>query len=279
MTPIGPSGRSGPTGPTRSTEPTGPAGRTESNRRSDKTGGAGQPLLVFEGYSVGYADEPIVSGFTTTIATGTITTIIGPNGAGKSTLLKGVSGSNRWFSGSLRFEGRPIERLSTHERLRLGIGFVPQGRCNFPLMTVRENLELGAYTLKGAAVGQAIELALAAFPVLGAKAKVLAGNLSGGEQQLLETAMVLETSPRLLLLDEPSLGLSPGNQDQIFQTIAQLRNRGLTVLVVEQNAHGALQISDVGIVMELGRIFMVAPAREVSADPRIKVAYLGGTPE
>ncbi|MDB5817951.1 MAG: transporter related, partial [Rhizobacter sp.] len=117
------------------------------------------------------------------------------------------------------------------------------------------------------------------FPMLGTKLAVMAGNLSGGEQQILETAMVLESNPTLLLLDEPSLGLSPGNQDQIFETIAELRQQGLTVLVVEQNAHGALQISDTGIVMELGRIFMVASATQVMSDPRIKVAYLGGNPE
>ena len=116
------------------------------------------------------------------------------------------------------------------------------------------------------------------FPLLKAKLNVLAGNLSGGEQQILETAMVLESSPKLLLLDEPSLGLSPANQDQIFETIADLRRHGLTVLVVEQNAHGALQISDTGIVMELGRLFMMGPAAEIISDPRIHVAYLGGAP-
>ena len=237
------------------------------------------PLLAFEDFSVGYADEPIVSGFSAAIAAGTITTIIGPNGAGKSTLLKGVFGLNRHFGGHLRYDGQAIERLAPKQRLALGIGFVPQGRCNFPLMTVRENLELGAYTLKGAEVARAIDRVLDLFPTLAAKRGVLAGNLSGGEQQILETAMVLESSPRLLLLDEPSLGLSPGNQDQIFRTIAQLRELGLTVLVVEQNAHGALQISDTGIVMELGRIFMIGPAAEVIGDPKIKVAYLGGAPE
>ena len=123
---------------------------------------------------------------------------------------------------------------------------------------------------------QAIDRVLTQFPLLSAKLGVMAGNLSGGEQQILETAMVLEASPQLLLLDEPSLGLSPGNQDQIFETISRLREGGLTVLVVEQNAHGALQISDTGIVMELGRIFMAGPAAQVIADPRIKVAYLGG---
>jgi branched-chain amino acid transport system ATP-binding protein len=236
------------------------------------------PLLAFESLSVGYGDEPIVRDFTAEIPAGSITTIIGPNGAGKSTLLKAVFGLNRHFGGTLRFEGQAIEQLSPRERLARGIGFVPQGRCNFPLMTVSENLDLGAYTLKGApARRQAIDRVLESFPVLAAKRDVLAGNLSGGEQQILETAMVLETSPRLLLLDEPSLGLSPLNQDQIFQTIADLRRHGLTVLVVEQNAHGALEVSDTGIVMELGRLFLAAPASQVISDPRIRDAFLGGS--
>jgi len=233
-------------------------------------------LLELDALSAGYADDPIVRDFTTTINAGSITTIIGPNGAGKSTLLKAVYGLNKHFSGTLRFMGQAIEQLPPRDRFKLGIGFVPQGRCNFPLMTVKENLDLGAYTLRGAAVAESMERVLGLFPMLAAKLKVLAGNLSGGEQQILETAMVLQSKPRLLLLDEPSLGLSPGNQDQIFETISQLRSQGLTVLVVEQNAHGALHISDVGIVMELGRIFMVAPAAEVILDPRIKLAYLGG---
>jgi branched-chain amino acid transport system ATP-binding protein len=238
---------------------------------------SGGTILEIDRLSVGYTDEPVVVDFSITIPAGSITTIIGPNGAGKSTLLRAIYGLNRYFSGSIRFRGQAIERLPPMERLELGIGFVPQGRCNFPLMTVRENLERGAYTLRGQAASQAIDRVLAQFPLLAAKLGVLAGNLSGGEQQILETAMVLEAGPQLLLLDEPSLGLSPGNQDQIFQTISDLRGLGLTVLVVEQNAHGALHISDTGIVMELGRLFMVGPAAEVTADPRIKVAYLGGT--
>jgi branched-chain amino acid transport system ATP-binding protein len=236
-----------------------------------------EPILTLDRLSVGYTDEPVVVDFSIAIPAGSITTIIGPNGAGKSTLLRAIYGLNRHFGGTVRFHGQAIERLPPKERLRLGIGFVPQGRCNFPLMTVRENLELGAFTLRGKAAGQAIERILAQFPLLQAKLGIMAGNLSGGEQQILETAMVLEASPQLLLLDEPSLGLSPANQDQIFETIARLRDDGLTVLVVEQNAHGALQISDTGIVMELGRLFTVGPAAAVASDPRIKVAYLGGT--
>ena len=233
-------------------------------------------ILELDRLSAGYTDEPVVVDFSAAIRVGSVTTVIGPIGAGKSTLLRAIYGLNRHFSGSVRFFGQPIEKLSPRERLKLGIGFVPQGRCNFPLMTVRENLELGAYTLRGPAAAAAVERVLAEFPLLAAKLSVLAGNLSGGEQQILEIAMVLEAGPRLLLLDEPSLGLSPANQDQIFATIADLRGRGLTVLVVEQNAHGALQISDTGIVMELGRLFMTGPAAEVITDPRIKVAYLGG---
>lgn len=237
--------------------------------------GAPEVILQLDRVSAGYTDEPVVVDFSATIATGTITTLIGPNGAGKSTLLRAIYGLNRHFGGSVRFRGQAIETLPPRERLKLGIGLVPQGRCNFPLMTVRENLELGGYTLRGAAAGASFDRVLALFPLLASKLAVLAGNLSGGEQQILETAMVLEAGPSLLLLDEPSLGLSPANQDQVFATIADLRGRGLTILVVEQNAHGALQISDTGIVMELGRLFASGPAAGLLADPRIKVAYLG----
>jgi branched-chain amino acid transport system ATP-binding protein len=233
-------------------------------------------MLEIENLSAGYTDEPVVVDFSATIAAGSVTTIIGPNGAGKSTLLRAIYGLNRHFGGSLRFLGEPIETLAPKERLKRGIGFVPQGRCNFPLMSVRENLELGAYTLGAAAATDAFERVLAQFAMLKEKLDVLAGNLSGGEQQILEIAMVLEAGPKLLLLDEPSLGLSPGNQDRIFEAIAELRGRGLTVLVVEQNAYGALRISDTGIVMELGRLFITGPSADVIANPRIRVAYLGG---
>ena len=236
----------------------------------------GPALLELDRVSAGYADDPVVVDFTASIPPGTITTVIGPNGAGKSTLLRAIAGTNRHFGGSVKLQGQSIERLTPTQRLKLGVGCVPQGRCNFPLMTVRENLELGAFTLSKSAAAKAQDHVLAQFPLLAAKLDMLAGNMSGGEQQILETAMVLETGPKLLLLDEPSLGLSPGNQEQVFFTIAELRGRGLTVLVVEQNAHGALRISDIGIVMELGRLTAMGPAQEILHDPRIKVAYLGG---
>ncbi len=235
-------------------------------------------VLAPEHVSSGHLDEPIVIDLSASFDAGTLTTVIGPHGAGKSTLLRALYGLNRHFGGTIVLRGEAVQALPPAARLRRGIGFVPQGRCNFPTMSVAENLALGAYTLARAEVARAIERSYARFPVLAAKRAVLAGNMSGGEQQILETAMVLQARPTVLLLDEPSLGLSPANQAQVFDTIAGLRDEGLTVIVVEQNAHGALQISDVGIVMELGRVFMTGPAAQLLDDPRVRVAYLGGDP-
>jgi branched-chain amino acid transport system ATP-binding protein len=236
-----------------------------------------ETVLELSDVSAGYTEEPIIIDFSAAIAAGTITTIIGGNGAGKSTLLRAIYGLNRHFGGTIRFLGQSIEHLAPAARLKLGIGLVPQGRCNFPTMSVRENLELGGYTLSPSAARAAMARVIEVFPMLGKKLSVPAGNLSGGEQQILETAMVLETGPKLLLLDEPSLGLSPGNQDQVFATMQDLRSRGLTVLVVEQNAEGCLAVSDRAIVMELGQKFMEGEAADVLADPSIRDAFLGGT--
>jgi branched-chain amino acid transport system ATP-binding protein len=234
------------------------------------------PRLELVDLSAGYADVPIVRNFSTRLAPGSITTLIGGNGAGKSTLLRAIYGTNRLFGGQIALDGEPIEQLAPADRLQRGIGFVPQGRCNFPQMTVTENLKLGCYTLPGRRHREAIDRVTAQFPMLARKAGDLAGNLSGGEQQVLETAMVLLTAPRLLLLDEPSLGLSPKMQTEVFAAARQIAAGGVTVLVVEQNVHGALLISDTAIVMELGRKFMEGPAAEVRSDPRIREAYLGG---
>ncbi len=226
--------------------------------------------------TAGYGDNPIVREFSTRLGTGTITTLIGGNGAGKSTLLRAIYGTNRFFGGEIVFKGEQVERLPPWERLKRGIGFVPQGRCNFPAMSVEENLKMGCYTLPGANHEAAIDRVTGLFPMLRQKWRTEAGNLSGGEQQILEMAMVLLLEPSLLLLDEPSLGLSPRMQGDVFATVQQIAVTGVTVLVVEQNVRGALLISDRALVMEQGRKFMEGPAAEVRTDPRIRQAYLGG---
>jgi branched-chain amino acid transport system ATP-binding protein len=160
--------------------------------------------------------------------------------------------------------------------LKRGVGFVPQGRCNFPAMSVAENIKMSCYTLPAAKHEAAISRVTGLFPVLQQKWRTEAGNLSGGEQQILEMAMVLLLEPSLLLLDEPSLGLSPRMQGDVFATVQRIATAGVTVLIVEQNVRGALLISDRALVMEQGRKFMEGPANEVRTDPRIRQAYLGG---
>jgi branched-chain amino acid transport system ATP-binding protein len=237
------------------------------------------PVLELVNLTAGYGDNPIVRDFSARLQAGTITTLIGGNGAGKSTLLRAVYGTSRWFSGQVVFAGEPVETLEPAERFARGIGFVPQGRCNFPDMSVAENLLMGCYTLRPRARRAAIARITEQFPLLGERAGTAAGNLSGGEQQILEMAMVLVVEPSLLLLDEPSLGLSPKMQGQVFSTVQRIARSGVTVLVVEQNVRGALMISDRALVMEQGRKFMEGPAADIRNDPRIRQAYLGGNIE
>lgn len=232
--------------------------------------------LEINALTAGYGSLPVVRDFSADIPAGTVTTLIGGNGAGKSTLMRAIYGTCTTFSGRVVFQGQPIERLPPWERLRRGIGFVPQGRCNFSSMTVAENLKMACYTLPASRHEAAIAPMLDLFPVLRQKHKLMAGNLSGGEQQMLETAMVMVLAPKLLLLDEPSLGLSPKMQQEVFDMARNLARNGVTVLMVEQNVHGALLASDRAIVLELGRKFMEGPAVEVMHDPRIRHAYLGG---
>jgi branched-chain amino acid transport system ATP-binding protein len=234
------------------------------------------PALELVSVTAGYGDNPIVRDFSARLMAGTITTLIGGNGAGKSTLLRAIYGTNRLFDGQIVFKNETIERLPPWERLRRGIGFVPQGRCNFPAMSVAENLKMSCYTLPTPRHAAAIERVTGLFPVLQQKWRTEAGNLSGGEQQILEMAMVLLLEPSLLLLDEPSLGLSPRMQGDVFTTVQRIAAAGVTVLIVEQNVRGALLISDRALVMEQGRKFMEGPADEVRTDPRIRQAYLGG---
>jgi branched-chain amino acid transport system ATP-binding protein len=235
-----------------------------------------KPLIEIAGLSVGYGDEPVVRDVDLAVAPGSITTVIGANGAGKSTLLRGLYGMIRTFAGTIRLAGEEIQALDPVQRLARGLSFVPQGRCNFQKMSVRENLELGGYTLPKAEVRPAIERVAAMFPMLREKWSVLAGNMSGGEQQILEMAIALLLQPAAILLDEPSLGLSPKMLAQVFATVRQIRADGVTIVMVEQNARAALLISDVAVVMELGRKSFEGAARAVLDDPRIKAAYLGG---
>ena len=232
--------------------------------------------LELDTVTAGYGDNPIVREFSARLETGTITTLLGGNGAGKSTLLRAIYGTNRLFSGRILFKGEAIERLPPWERLRRGVGFVPQGRCNFPAMSVGENLKMGCYTLPSGGHEVAIGRMTDLFPLLREKWRTEAGNMSGGEQQILEMAMVLLLEPSLLLLDEPSLGLSPRMQGDVFATVQRIAATGVTVLIVEQNVRGALLISDRALVMEQGRLFMEGPAAEVRTDLRIRQAYLGG---
>ncbi len=234
-----------------------------------------EPLLSVRGLAAGYVESPIIVDVSFDLEPGTITTVIGGNGAGKSTLLRAIYGLNRHFAGDIRLRDRSLLGLDPPARLAAGIGLVPQGRCNFPRLSVRENLELGAHTLPARRVPAAIARVTALFPMLGRKARTLAGNLSGGEQQVLEMAMVLEAEPALLLLDEPSLGLSPLMLGEVFATIGAVRDAGVTVMMVEQNVRGAMAVSDTVIVMELGTKTIEAAPSAIAGDPRIRAAYLG----
>ncbi len=234
-------------------------------------------VLELDAVSAGYGDVAVVHDFSCRLARGSISTLIGGNGAGKSTLMRAIYGTCRRFGGRILFQGQPIDGLGPWARLARGIGHVPQGRCNFPRMSVRENLLMGCYTLPAASQAAAIARMTALFPVLGQRLKVQAGNLSGGEQQVLEMAMVMVTEPSLLLLDEPSLGLSPKTQGELFATVRAIAAAGVTILMVEQNVRGALAVSDTAIVLDLGRKFLEGPARDVMVDPRVRQAYLGGT--
>ena len=225
----------------------------------------------------GYADNTVLHGVDLRLPAGSWTTIIGANGAGKSTLLKLVAGIVACRSGSVAFDGRDVTALSAIARLRAGIGLVPQGRCNFPLLSVAENLLLGGYSRRLGRIELARESAAVVerFPQLRSRWHVDAGNLSGGEQQMLEMAMVLMARPRLLLLDEPSLGLAPGPMQAVFDIVRNLTSQGLTVLMVEQNARQALERCDLGVVLELGRVSLVEPARRVLDHPDIRRSFLG----
>ena len=229
-------------------------------------------ILETEALTAGYGSDPVLHAVGLDLRRGEIVTLVGANGAGKSTLLKTISGLLRPQSGSIRFEGAELADRSPAARLRLGIAHVPEGRQVFAGMTVRENLALGGYA--GAAPGR-LEEVCALFPALAPRLADPAGNLSGGQQQMLAIARGLMSSPKLLLLDEPSLGLSPLLVAEVFAIVSRLRADGLTILLAEQNARAALAIADRGFVVENGRIALSGPAAELLHSPEIAARYLG----
>jgi len=233
-------------------------------------------VLRIEELNAGYGRRQVLFGVSAEIRAGTITAIVGPNGAGKSTLLKAVAGLADRRRGSIRFKGKEIKDCDPAQILALGISMVPQGRCNFPLMTVHENLEMGAYRRRDTEVDYDLDAMEARFPVLKAKRNMLAGNLSGGEQQILEMAMALMLKPALLLLDEPSLGLAPTPMGQVFREVKRIAGEGTPVVMVEQNARRALEISDQALVLDLGSVWLSGPGREILANPDVRKRYLGG---
>jgi ABC-type branched-subunit amino acid transport system ATPase component len=234
------------------------------------------PLLVLEELVAGYDEVDVLRGVSLSVQPGDIVAIIGANGAGKSTLLRTVFGMVLPRAGRIRFAGSDIGGRPSVEVLRRGVGYVPQGRCNFPAMSVEENLEMGAYLRRDRQVGADIAALFTRFPVLADKRGAPAGTLSGGQQQILEMAMALLLHPRLLLVDEPSLGLDPRMVEVVFETILAINGEGTTILMVEQNAKKALSVSHRGFVLELGRNRFEGTGRVLLEDPDVRLHYLGG---
>ncbi|MEI6239444.1 MAG: ABC transporter ATP-binding protein [Planctomycetia bacterium] len=233
-------------------------------------------LLEVDDLEAGYGPIRALDRVSLTVDEGELVAIIGANGAGKTTLLMAISGVIPSRGGGVRLSGTRITGMQPHEIVRLGIGHAPEGRRIFPRLTVRENLELGGFAQDdGARVRRDIDEACGLFPVLAERMGQLGGTLSGGEQQMLALARALVGRPRLLLLDEPSLGLAPLIVAKIFEVIAGLTSRGIAVMLVEQNARAALKLAARGYVLETGRITLTGSGPDLAADPRVRDAYLG----
>ncbi|WP_412028066.1 ABC transporter ATP-binding protein [Deinococcus yunweiensis] len=234
------------------------------------------PLLEIENLSVNYGAIQAVRGLSLTVEEGEVVTLIGANGAGKTTTLRAVSRLLRPVSGSVRFAGRDITRMPADEAVKLGIAQSPEGRQVLARQSVQDNLELGAYTRSGPAVKTDVSEMYERFPRLGERRNQLAGTLSGGEQQMLAIARALMSRPRLLLLDEPSLGLAPIIVREIFSIIRDLNAQGVTILLVEQNARLAMNASHRTYVLEAGQMTFNGVSAELVNDERVLHAYLGG---
>ncbi|GAC1486246.1 MAG: ABC transporter ATP-binding protein [Acetobacteraceae bacterium] len=238
---------------------------------------AGMSGLAIEGLVVCYGRTDAVKGVSLDVPAGQVVALIGANGAGKTTLMRAVSGLVRPRAGRIAFDGREIAGWPAHRIAAAGLRQVPEGRQCFAELTVAENLALGAYLVPDRAeIARRREAALARFPRLRDRLGQFAGSLSGGEQQMLAIGRALMGAPRLLLLDEPSMGLAPLFVEEIFAIIAGLRRDGTTILLVEQNASAALEVADHAYVLETGRIVLAGPAAQIAADPAVVAAHLGG---
>jgi branched-chain amino acid transport system ATP-binding protein len=231
-------------------------------------------MLDITDVHISYGKVEAVRGVSLRVADNEIVTIVGANGAGKSTLLNAVMGVLP-LKGSVGFSGEDLSRLEIEDRVALGLSLVPEHRELFATMSVEDNLQLGAFRIPKATAAQSFERVYALFPRLKERRKQLAGTLSGGEQQMLAMGRALMGAPRLLMLDEPSLGLAPIIVADIFRTISELRTSGVSVLLVEQNAQAALKIADRAYVMELGEFVLSGPAAEIAANDRVAASYLG----
>ena len=233
-------------------------------------------MLQVRELRVCYGRVPAVQDVSLGVEAGRITAVVGANGAGKSTLLRAIAGLSRAERGSIELEGRPIDRLPPHRRVRLGISLVPEGRRLFPRLSVQRNLELGAFTRRERGeMAASLAFAFETFPVLAERRRQLAGTLSGGEQQMLAIARGLMSRPRLLLLDEPSWGVAPMLAARVFETVQAINRTGVTVLLVEQNVKRALSIAHRAAVVQTGRVAAAGPAEELLASDLVRKAYLG----
>ncbi len=232
-------------------------------------------LLLVDQLAVRYDRVEVVHGISLAVAVGELVTIIGGNGAGKTSTLRAVAGQIAPAGGRILLEGRDVTRLPAHERARFGVALVPEGRRVFPGLSVDQNLLVGAYVRRDREVASDLKRVKDLFPILRERAGQAAGTLSGGEQQMLAIARALMARPRIILMDEPSMGLAPRVVAAIYRTIAELKRQGVTILLVEQNARKALQVADRGYVLEAGRLTYQAPAAELANTPEVRRAYLG----
>ncbi|MGZ4260821.1 MAG: ABC transporter ATP-binding protein [Solirubrobacteraceae bacterium] len=233
-------------------------------------------LLEVSDVRAGYGAVEALKGVSLTVEEGEVVTLIGSNGAGKSTTLRSISGLTPASSGTVMFDGEDITRVPAHEIVVRGIALSPEGRHCFPRMTVRENLELGAHRrVKGREIDEDLDRVFMLFPRLEERERQKAGTMSGGEQQMLAIGRALMARPKLLMLDEPSMGIAPILVERIYETIAEINHSGVAILLVEQNANYALEISRRGYVLETGRVVLLGESAKLRDDPEVQRAYLG----